>query len=425
VNDTELASLFKAHRGRLTAHLARALGLAHLALAEDAVQAATLKALALWPEQGWPANPVGWLYRVAHHHAIDALRAGERTRPLADGDDEGAPPPAAPAREERFAAELDDDELALLFAACHPVLPLPSQVLVALKALAGLSLKEIADGMLTTEAALAQRLARARSVLHDVPLGIPSPQALAPRREAVLAAIYLMFSTGYRVADAAPASPAMPGDAGEAAAARKALCWEAIRLARSVAAHPRTAHADADALAALLLFHGARLTGRVDEHGDIVLLADQPRDRWDAGMVRMGFAHLQRAQRAEALSRYHLQAGVAAEHAIAPSYAQTDWPRVLRYYELLLPVDPTPAPRLAHAIALSEAGRAAEAAQRLQALLPQVAAPLRAHALAAWAHALWRCGHADEARQRLREAIAAAPTAADARLLEQRLSRYA
>lgn len=426
VNPQAFDELLRAHRGRLTAHLARSLGLAHLALAEDAVQAAALRAWQIWPAQGVPDNAVGWLYRVARHHAIDALRGDARLQPLPDdADDSGTVVPLAAApRAERFAAELDDDELALLFATCHPAVPLASQVAIALKALAGLSLQEIAEGLFTTEAALAQRLARARAALRPVPLAIPGPDELAARCEAVLAAIYLMFCTGYRAADAPPAMSAAPEDVAAATARRKALCWEAIRLARSVAAHPRTASAEADALAALLLFHGARLTGRVDDCGDIVLLHEQPRDRWDAGMVRMGFVHLRRAQRAAALSRYHLQAGIAAEHAIAPSYAQTDWQRVLQYYELLLRVDPTPVPRLAHAIALAEAGQATQAAERLQDLLPQVAAPLRAHALAAWAHALWRSGQPEAARMRLREAIAAAPTAADARLLEQRLSRY-
>jgi RNA polymerase sigma-70 factor (ECF subfamily) len=189
---------------------------------------------------------------------------------------------------------------------------------------------------------------------------------------------------------------------------------------RALAAHPAAAHPDADALAATLLLHGARLTGQLDEAGDIVLLPGQPRDRWDAGMVRMGLAHLQAAQRAQRLSRWHLQAGIAAEHATAADYAHTNWAAIVRYYEMLLALDGSAAPRLGHAIALAEAGEPALALQRLQVLQAGLPAALAAHGLAAQARAHERLGDVDLALQRLQQAVAAAPHAAEARALARR-----
>jgi RNA polymerase sigma-70 factor (ECF subfamily) len=203
---------------------------------------------------------------------------------------------------------------------------------------------------------------------------------------------------------------------------RRELSWEAIRLARALAAHPAAAHADADALAALLLLHGARLSGRLDDAGDIVPLPGQPRDRWDAGMLRMGLAHLQAAQRAQALSRWHLLAGIAAEHAMAPDWSSTNWPAIVRFYELLVHIDPSAAPRLGHAIALAEGGAAGEARARLEALLPDTPEALRAHVLAALARAHEREGDRVAAGARLREAILLARHDADARLLARRLA---
>jgi RNA polymerase sigma-70 factor (ECF subfamily) len=418
VSDTAAAlqAVLRASRRRIVARLAGRLGLGHVALADDALQVACLRALSAWPEAGVPGNPAGWLYRVALNEALDGLRASGRLQPWPDADDEAAAPaglaPTA-AAEGRLAGELDDDELVLLFACCHPALPLAQQVALALRLLTHLELAPIAQVLLCTEAALAQRLARAREGLAAVaerePAGwrTPAGAALPPRREAVLTVLSLAFHAGAR-------SRAR----GNAEAA--GLCWEAVRLARALAAHPAVAHPDADALAGLLLLHGARLTGAVDDEGQPVPLAGQARDRWDAGLVRLGLAHLQAAQRAERLSRWHLLAAVAAEHAVAPSVEATRWPVIVRCYDTLLRLDGSAAPRLAHAVALAEAGDAAEALARLAALQPTLPAALAAHALAARARAHERLGQVAQARQLLQAAAEAAPHAADAGMLRRR-----
>jgi RNA polymerase sigma-70 factor (ECF subfamily) len=425
-----LQALLKQQQRRVVAHLARSLGLVHLALAEDAVQTAALRALEVWPAQGVPANPAGWLYRVARHEAIDALRAAGRHDSWPEEDDDAAevalPRASAPAG--RLTGELDDDELALLFCACHPKLPAATQVALALRAMAGLDLGTIAAGLLCSEAALAQRLARARDSLSADDLHWPAGHELPARREAVLTTLSLAFHAGARArarsGATAAAGPALAQTEGSAVAPNAhpatALCWESIRLARALAAHPAAAHPEADALAALLLLHGARLSGQLDDAGHIVLLPGQPRDRWDGGLVRLGLAHLQAAQRGTALSRWHLLAGIAAEHAVAPNATGTNWPAIARYYQTLLQLDPTAAPRLGHAIAHAEAGEPAQALQWLQALQPELPSALRAHGLAAQARAHERLGQCALALQLLHAAAEAASHPAEARALRHR-----
>jgi RNA polymerase sigma-70 factor (ECF subfamily) len=434
-----LAEATRTSRRRILAQLTRRHGLACLAQAEDAWGTASERALQRWAQDGVPADPAAWLHRVAQHALIDGLRRGRFETALESepADDDGseadaaaaAATPAAAASSGRFAGELDDDELALVFAACHPALPPLSQVALALRALSGLPLALLAEVLLCSEAALAQRLARARDALAGETLAIPAGAELAARREAVLTTLWLAFHLGQRartwgVPGAEADGPAAPGCEADRPAApgsdAPAVCWEAIRLARALAAHPRAAHADADALAAQLLFHGARLTGRWGAEGEIVPLPGQPRDRWDAGMLRLGFVHLQRAQRAGQLSRWHLLAGIAGEHAIAPSYAATDWGAILGYYALLLRLDRTAAPRLGHAIAMAEAGNTAAARQQLQALLDKGPAALRAHTLAALARTHEREGDAIAAQRLLLAAAEAARHPADAADLRRR-----
>lgn len=428
---------------RLVARLAGTLGLQHLALAEDAVQTAALRAVEAWAAHGPPGNPAGWLYVVARRWAWDALRGSERWVPLDDGLDGGDAPRAVPAShpamqvpagEERFSSELNDDELALLFAACHPVLPQATQVALALRTLVGLPLAELAPALLCTETALAQRLARARSLLQGQDLSVPAGAALAPRLEAALTVLSLMFLAGQQVSQASLADQGgpEPTDSTERASTRvsttaatgapaRQACWEAIRLARALAAHPHAAHADADALAAMLLLHGARLTGRWDAYGELVPLPGQGRDRWDAGMLRMGVAHLQAAQRGSRLSRWHVLAGLAAEHALAPSWEATDWAAIVHWYGLLLQLDDSAAPSLGHAVALIESGQPQAGLDRLDALERWLPHALRAHSLAARSQAALRLGDLPAARRWLQQAIDAAPRAADARLLQRRL----
>jgi RNA polymerase sigma-70 factor (ECF subfamily) len=397
---------FRSVWGRLVGLLTRSYRLADPSLAEDAVQHALLQATRAWPLAGQPAEPVAWLTTAARNHLIDALRARPRERAWDDIGPDDLPRVGAPELQAR--GELNDDELALLFACCEPALPMASQVALALKVVCGFSLREIAAGLLTDESALAQRLVRARRTLAErgVPIELPAGDALAQRREAALNAVHLLFSEGYA---------ASGGEDGQ----RPDLCREAIRLARAVAAHPATAHPDADALAALLLLHGARLPGRIDAAGDWLLLDEQDRAAWDMSMVAAGLAHLQRAQRADVLSAWHLRAGIASEHVTVTSYAQTRWREIVALYELLLRIDAAPTTRLAHAIAVAQVDGAARALPLVDALLPQMPVVSLAYAHASRARLLRDLGRIDEAIAALDRAIACAPQAAARRLLQR------
>lgn len=453
----QLQQLLGRHRPRLLAWLAARHGLAHLAEAEDALQHAGLQALRTWPRDGLPTQPEAWLLTTARHHLLDGWRRRRPTVPLdahADGAAPGWQPegdgparghqghqgpaawPAAlgampgpadadhpdtpwrradeaatSAAPQRLQGELADDELALLFAACHPALPPASQLLLALRCLTTLDLATLADALLATEAGLAQRLQRARRQLAGLPLAVPAGAELAPRREAVFSTLWVMFGEGMKASG-------RQGDRQAGLALARPLCWEAMRLARALAAHTATADGQADALAALLLLHGARLSGRLDEHGELVSLPGQARERWDAGLLRLAHHHLRAAQRSSHLSRWHLLAAIASEHAAARNAASIRWDRIVRWYDSLLRLDPSAAPRLGQAIALAEAGEPQRALGLLQALadagLPEA---LRPHHHAALARAHGRLGDLATAHAWFDRAIALARHPADARLL--------
>lgn len=403
-----LAVLFREQHGRLLALLLRRAGVARLAAAEDALQQAMLAALRRWPFDGVPENPVAWLLESARHALIDDHRG--RTR-LETGHDLAEVPDAAPTTVsgERFARELEDDELALLFAVCHPQLPPASQVALALRTLGGLGLRELSASLLTTEDALAQRLHRARAQLAalDEPLAVPAPDALPARTEAVLIALYVMFNEGYQSAEGSGYQ-------------RRGLCFEAIRLARALAVHPATGGPAADALAALLCLHAARLSGRVDADGQPLLLPDQPRDRWDRGLIALGLRHLDRAARGGTLTRWHCEAAIAAAHAVAPSFEATDWPAVVDWYERLLALEPAPVPRLAHAIAVGQARGPAAGLAALESVLPALPRERFPFGLVARGDFLARLGRAAEGRESYAQALAQARSDAERALIARK-----
>ena len=408
---TDLEAVFRRERGRLVAMLARRFGLACLPDSEDAVQAAMVAALRCWPFDGVPANPAAWLYRAAQRQMIDQHRRGQRferddatmAEQLATLD-----PPAA------FADELTDAELQLLFALCHPRLPLESQLVLALHSLGGLGLRELAAGLLTTEAALAQRLQRARRQLAvaGVMLEVPAPEALPARRSAVLKALYLIFNEGYQSAAGSEYQ-------------RDDLCIEALRLARLLADHPQIGDGETDALVALMLLHSARLASRIPEDGRPLLLHEQDRSRWDAGLIGLGLRYLDRARRSATLTSVHLQAAIAAAHATAPATDETDWPMILRHYETLLTLDRSPVARLGHAVALAQVHGPDAGLDALESLERDIGDARSPFLSAARADMLGRLGRNEEAMAACAAAIERARSTSERRLLEHRLATLA
>jgi RNA polymerase sigma-70 factor, ECF subfamily len=318
--------LFRHSAGQLTATLARALGPARLELAEEAVQEAMVRALQRWPFAGIPGNPRGWLYQVARNTALDLVRHDAVVR---------AKLPLLYEPESTTAAG-GDDELALMLLCCHPDLPQVSQVALTLKTVGGLGQGEIATALLTQPATVAQRLVRAKRWLreHAEQIEVPGADQVEARVDSVLAVLYLLFSAGY---------DAVEGDN----AVRAELCAESIRLCRLLLADQRTDLPRARALLALMLLQGSRLKARTDDRGDVLLLADQDRSRWDQAMVAEGIQVFDSSLGGDTRSAFHIEAAIALCHTIEP----TDWARVVALYDDLLAIRPSPVAALNRAIA--------------------------------------------------------------------------
>jgi RNA polymerase sigma-70 factor (ECF subfamily) len=336
--------LFRHQAGQMLATLTHIFGLDNLDLAEEVVQEALLQALRQWPYQGIPDNPRAWLVRAARNKALDLLRRQaslrrkeqELERRLkerqahADGAD-----PADP-------AALEDEQLAMICMCCDPALPADARVALTLKAVSGFSVAEIARAFLCEEATIAQRLVRAKRRIREagITLTLPPPAEIPGRLDSVLRVLYLLFNEGYAA------------HTGENLV-RQDLCGEAIRLAQLLASRLDTGLPKVHALLALFYLQAARLETRVDGEGNLLLLSEQERSQWDQTLLAHGVDQLERAAQGDELSEYHLQAAIAAVHATAKSFADTDWPRLVELYDELLALAPSPVVALNRAIAQS------------------------------------------------------------------------
>ncbi len=351
--------LFRHEYGKMVATLTRIFGVEHLTLAEDVVQEALSRALQTWPFYGVPQNPSAWIMRASRNLALDVVRRqkvfrdkeAEITRQMEDrGDASGG----AIFTEH----EIRDDRLRMMFVCCHPLVPADAQVALALKTLCGFSVTEISRAFLTSESAILKRLTRAKQKIRQarVPFEIPAGAELARRMAGVLQALYLLFNEGYKAS-------------GGETLVRADICQEAIRLAMLLAEHPAGDLPRTHALLALMLLNAARLPARVDDEGNLLLLKDQDRTKWDRPMIARGLLHFARSAAGHEISEYHLQAGIAACHATAPDDASTDWARILAFYDRLGEIDPSPVIALNRAVAIAnlrgaQAGLAAVAAIR-------------------------------------------------------------
>ncbi len=334
---------FRHETGRLHGALIRLLGMHNFALAEDVAQEALLRALHHWSMGGVPANPSAWITQVAMNLARDALRHQRMS---------AAKEPAIVTHHEQLLTtpavawetthEIRDDALRLMFVCCHPAVAANAQVILALKVLGGFSTAEIARAFLSSEAAIEKQLTRTKQRIQETGIGFELPEGadLAPRLDGVLAAIYLLFNEGYK---------ASSGDR----LLREELCQEAIRLASLLLAHPVGRTPRSHALLALMLLTAARFPSRLDAHGVMLRLDDQDRSKWDQGLIGQGLLHLAEAAQGEALSEYDLQAGIAALHCTAADYASTDWARILRHYDELYRLKPSPVVGLNRAVAVA------------------------------------------------------------------------
>jgi RNA polymerase sigma factor (sigma-70 family) len=335
--------LFRHESGKMVAILTRIFGLEHLSLAEDVVQEALSRALQTWPFYGVPQNPSAWLMRAARNLALDVVRRQKVFREKQDAIIHVMDRPVGSPDETVFTEhEIADDRLRMMFVCCHPVIPAEAQIALALNTLCGFSVGEISRAFLTTEAAIAKRLTRAKQKIREAQIAfeIPAGAELARRLDVVLEALYLLFNEGYK---------ASSGDR----LVREETCLEAIRLGRLLAGHSVGNCPKTHALLALMLLNSGRIPGRVDDEGNLLRLKDQDRTRWDQAMIAEGMFHLAQSAEGEQLSRFHLEAGIAACHCAASDFAATNWRQILALYDQLVAFDQSPIIALNRAVAVA------------------------------------------------------------------------
>jgi RNA polymerase sigma-70 factor (ECF subfamily) len=335
--------LFRSRAGQMVAYLTRLLGPEHLDLAEEVTQEALLKALQHWPYSGIPQNPAGWLFRVARNAALDAVRhrtlAGEKSTELAAEHFRNADASSA---NDELEDQLRDDELRMVLMCCHPTLPQDARVALSLKTVGGFSVREIARAFLADEATIAQRLVRAKRQIREsgIRFELPAGEELVARMDSALEVVYLMFNEGYAA------------QSGEDLV-RQDLCGEALRLGRLLAPSS-VGTPQAHALVALMAFQAARLPARVDAAGELVLLEDQDRSRWDRKLIALGFDHFTHCAEGTELTSYHVQAAIAATHARAQDGRATDWKLILELYDQLIELSPSPVVELNRVVVVAK-----------------------------------------------------------------------
>jgi RNA polymerase sigma factor (sigma-70 family) len=334
--------LFRHESGKMISVLSKLLGLQHLDAAQDIVQDTLLQALNTWSLNGMPDNPSAWLYRVARNKAIDYLRRDKTFRVLSPQYSylQQSGTSLTPFVDELFEeGAIEDSQLRMIFACCHPSIPVESQIALALKTLCGLSASEIGKAFLKDEETIAKRIYRAKEKIRNekIELELPPASQLQTRIDAALHCLYLLFNEGY--------NSSHPDQL-----IREDLCEEAMRLAFMLTQNKITNLPGTNALLALFCFQASRLQSRLDEGGNIILLKHQDRTKWFRPLIQKGFQFLDDAT-GEETSVYHLEAAIAYLHAKAPSFEATDWKAIYHLYSILAAHHPTPFIELNKAIA--------------------------------------------------------------------------
>jgi RNA polymerase sigma-70 factor (ECF subfamily) len=378
--------------------------------AEEAYQEACLRALKTWPANGPPRDPAAWLIFVGRNVAIDQVRKTSRLDALPDEEALSELDDAETPMAERLdGAHYRDDILRLLFICCHPELPATQQIALALRIVSGLSVRQIARAFLVSEAAMEQRITRAKARIAkaEVPFEAPGPIERSERLAAVAAMLYLVFNEGYSTT-------------GEAAPLRAPFCDEAIRLGRLLL-RLYQGEPEVMGLLALMLLQHARTPARLDADGAIVLLDDQDRRLWDRGRIAEGLALIDKAMRHRRPGPYQLQAAIAALHDRAARPEDTDWTEIELLYAALERLQPSPVVRLNRAVAVSKARGAAEALAMIEPLDEALGGYF--HFFGVKGALLLQLGRHAEAREAWDRAIALANTAAEAAHIRRQIDR--
>jgi RNA polymerase sigma factor (sigma-70 family) len=414
--DSILDHVFRHESGKMKSVLVRLFGSQNIELIEDAVQDALVRAVEQWSMKGIPANPSAWLIEVAKNRMLDILRRGAKSVAFAGDEAEYAIPDTAQFPEEENERSIQDDVLAMMFTCCHPSIGVEVQITLILKILCGFSTAEIAKAYLTSEETIQKRLFRAKEIFRsgvregegEGHFAIPPAHEIPTRLHNVLQAIYLLFNEGYNSTH-------------HDQLIRRDLMAEAFRLCDALAEHPQTSHPEVFALAALTCFHAARTASRTDDAGNILLLEQQNRSLWDRALIERGIEYMARSAAGNTASRFHVEAGIAYHHCIAPSMEATNWLEILALYDMLIQTYSTPVTVLNRAVALAEVCGAEAALISLQSLDPKVLDNYYLyHALLG--DMLRRTGRTTEAVSHLQRALSLTQSPAEQRLLAEKLT---
>jgi RNA polymerase sigma-70 factor (ECF subfamily) len=397
--------IYRTESRRILATLIRLLG--DFDLAEEALQNAFAAAIATWPRDGVPENPRAWLVSAGRFKAVDTLRRRARFDAVATELAKSLRTATAQAEE---VPELEDDRLRLIFVCCHPSLPPDAQIALTLREVCGLTTEEIARAFLTTAPTVAQRIVRAKGKIREarIPYEVPGLAELHERLEIVLHVIYLIFNEGYSASS------------GESLT-RGELTEEAIRVTRLLITLLPEPDSEASGLLALMLLQESRRSARTTADGEVVLLEDQDRSRWNREQILEGVGLVRQALATRNVGAYTLQAAIAAIHAEAPSSAVTDWNEIVGLYDLLNKVDPSPVVELNRAVAIAMRDGAVQGLLLIDKLLATGELPNYSFAHAGRAELCRRLGRNDEARKSYTRALELMEQGPERRFIERRL----
>lgn len=328
---------FRTEYGKAVSHLTSKFGASNLELAEDSVQEALIKAMQTWPYSKIPDNPTGWIFKVARNKMIDQLRRDQKT------NNQEVPESAEEMNEDLSLESINDDMVRMMFACCHPSLSQEYQIILTLKILGGLSIREISSSLLKKEETVAKAYTRAKKKFKkdEIKLILPPAHEIEKRLDMVLKIIYLLFNEGYKSAE------------GENLI-RKELCEDAIRLNQVLLESEICNTPSANALVSLMYFHTSRFTARTDEEGNVISMEDQDRSKWDQQLIQQGLVYLDRASEEGTINEYLIQAAISATHCRAETFEETDWDYILTLYDLQLQITPSPIVELNRVVALEK-----------------------------------------------------------------------
>ena len=355
-----LDHLFRHESGKMIAVLSKLLGLQHLETAQDIVQDSLLQAMNTWRFKGVPENPTAWLYRVAKNKAIDFLRREKKFKTISPEYNyllQSEYTLSSTVNNLFLENEIQDSQLRMMFACCHPSIPPESQIALTLKTLCGLSVTEIAKAYLTNDETISKRIYRAKEKIksENIELTVPQNEELIERLDFVLKSLYLLFNEGYH-----SYHPEF--------LIREDLCEEAMRLCYMLTQQPVTNYPRVKALLSLMCFQASRLETRIDDNGNIILLKNQDRKKWTRELIQKGFDYLDAAAEPFEVSTYNIEAAIASLHAAAPSFDRTDWKSIYHLYDMLYQLQPNPIVAMNKAIASAYAISKQNALEELQSI---------------------------------------------------------